>query len=152
MKFEWADGGGGGALDVVIDAQGKAFGWLCDASEGSDCGGVVIRRERYKWWIDRGPSGEADDYHEARRALGRAAAALADRSAGSGASADTFGEALRTAHGIVARLIESYFEVGQPGTDGAEKGASDADIARLRKALAKLQAQHRWASRHARTR
>lgn len=61
-------------------------------------------------------------------------------------------EAVRTAHRIVAKLIESYFEVGQPDTDGYEVNASDADIARLRAILVKIQAQHRWASRHARKR
>ena len=68
--WTWANGNGGGALAVVLDANGRAFGWLCDEGTGSDRG---PRIECFKWFLDGGASGEDADYDRARAALGTAA-------------------------------------------------------------------------------
>ena len=63
--FQWGSGNGGGALEVVIDSQGKTFGWLCEDRRDN--------KEYFVWWIDRGQSGSDFDYTNARTALGKAA-------------------------------------------------------------------------------
>jgi hypothetical protein len=70
QQWRWGSGNGGGALAVVIDTNGRAFGWLCDDGTGSDWG---PRIECFKWFVDGGPSGEDPDYERARAALAKAA-------------------------------------------------------------------------------
>jgi hypothetical protein len=50
--------------------------------------------------------------------------------------------AMHRAHAIVANLIESYFDVGQPEADGQESAIPDLDVLRLREALQTIQARH----------
>lgn len=69
-RVQWGSGNGGGALLVVLDENGRAFGWLCDEGTGSDSG---PRTERFTWFVEGGSSGEHTDYDLARAALGRAA-------------------------------------------------------------------------------
>jgi hypothetical protein len=47
-------------------------------------------------------------------------------------------EARRTALSIVAKLIENYFDVGQPDTDAMIEGVPEADVERLRDALERI--------------
>lgn len=67
-------GNGGGALNVAIDSQDKAFGWLCDAGEGVASGSYYSRTEKYEWWIQNGEKGDSADYREAKKAFEAAAA------------------------------------------------------------------------------
>ncbi len=50
-------------------------------------------------------------------------------------------EAKRTAYRIFGRLLQSYFDVGQPFEDALEYGIPEADAKRLSTALEELQAE-----------
>lgn len=54
-------------------------------------------------------------------------------------SITTPASARRLANGIVANLIGSYFEVGQPDSEGLEEGATEEQLQLLREALTEIQ-------------